>query len=358
MRLPILPEESTIPICDFSNWTDSNEPGSRENFLKTWDYAFRTFGFVMLVNHGLEKKYRALNSELELFFQLPLREKMTFRIAEEYGHGGYTPRGRENVSKTFFKTMKFSRPADAVESLVLSDHNVRGLPSIKKGYYNDQLLKTYRSLQSGLTELTFSVMELMAICLGLQRNFFFKFYEDKKTSTQDIRAAHYFTEPLEKGRPLPYGEHTDYTGFTFLWRSAENGLQCFDQRKSQIILDEDFEKVINTGSKSAWINVPILEDYEDAIVINAGDLIERWTNGYWISNVHRVLGPNPSYVQRNPSRLGPISVAHFTGPAGSTKVKVLTESAKVRSTGKIKAGWETPITASEHLLMKLNASNR
>ena len=180
MRLPILPEESTIPICDFSNWNDSNEPGSRENFLKTWDYAFRTFGFVMLVNHGLEKKYRALNSELELFFQLPLRRKMTFRIAEEYGHGGYTPRGRENVSKTFFKTMKFSRPPDAVESLVLSDHNVRGLPSIKNGYNNDQLLKTYRSLQSGLSELTLSVMELMAICLGLQRGFFSNFMKTKR----------------------------------------------------------------------------------------------------------------------------------------------------------------------------------
>ena len=358
MRLPILPEESTIPICDFSDWNDSNEPSSRENFLKTWDYAFRTFGFVMLVNHGLEKKYRALNSQLELFFQLPLKEKMIFKISEKYGDGGFTPRGRENVSKTFFDTMKFSRPPDAVESLILSDRSARGLPSIKNGYNNDELLKTFRSLQSGLSELTLSVMELMAICLGLQRGFFFKFYADKKASTRDLRAAHYFMEPLEKGRPLPYGEHTDYTGFTFLWRSTENGLQCFDQRKTQIILDKDFEKLMNTSSKSPWIDVPILDGYEDAIVINAGDLIERWTNGYWISNVHRVIGQNPSPAQRNSPDLGPISIAHFTGPAGSTKVKVLTESAKVRSTGKIKPGWETPITASEHLLMKLKASNK
>ena len=90
----------------------------------------------MLVNHGLEKKYRALNNELELFFQLPIQEKMTFRIADEYGYGGYTPRGRESVSKTFLDPSKLSRPPDAVESLVLSDQNTKSLPSLKNGYKN------------------------------------------------------------------------------------------------------------------------------------------------------------------------------------------------------------------------------
>ena len=303
----------------------------------------------MLVNHGLEKKYRALNNELELFFQLPIQEKMTFRIADEYGHGGYTPRGRESVSKTFLDPSKLSRPPDAVESLVLSDQNTKSLPSLKNGYKNDRLVKTYHALKEELSKLSLSVMELMAICLGLRRDFFFEFYEGKKNAMKDIRAARYFVEPPEKESSLPYGEHTDYTGFTFLWRSNENGLQCLDPTNN--------EHEIYAESKTTWLNVPILRGYEDAIVINAGDLIERWTNSYWISNVHRVIGQDRSYIGRSSFGAGPISIVHFTGPAGNTEINVLTESAKGRATGAIKDEWKTPITADEHLWMKLNASN-
>ena len=357
MCSPILSADSTVPVLDFSNWSDTNETSSREDFLKTWDYAFRTFGFVMLVNHGLEKKYRALNSELELFFQLPIQEKMTFRISEEYGHGGYTPRGQESVSQTFLDPAKLSRPPDAVESLVLSDQNIQGRPSLENGYKNDRLLQEYQALKNGLSKLSLSVMELMAICLGLRRDFFFEFYEGKKNAMKDIRAAHYFVEPLEKDSSLPYGEHTDYTGFTFLWRNSENGLQCRDPRNLENSETKNPERDIHTEPKAAWLNVPILEGYEDAIVINAGDLIERWTNSYWISNVHRVTGQNPSHNARSSSRAGPISIVHFTGPAGNTEIHVLTESAKVRATGAVREEWKTPITADEHLWMKLNASN-
>ena len=48
----------TVPVGDFSCWTETQDSRLREQFIKTWDYAFRTFGFLILVNHGLEEKYR------------------------------------------------------------------------------------------------------------------------------------------------------------------------------------------------------------------------------------------------------------------------------------------------------------
>ncbi len=44
------------------------------------------------------------------------------------------------------------------------------------------------------------------------------------------------------------------------------------------------------GNSNHWIDIPNLAGHNDALIVNAGDLILRWTNYYWTSNVHRVLG--------------------------------------------------------------------
>ena len=43
-----------------------------------------------------------------------------------------------------------------------------------------------------------------------------------------LRIARYLPVDPKQPDQIRYGEHTDYTGFTFLWRSGLNGLQCYD----------------------------------------------------------------------------------------------------------------------------------
>ena len=49
----------------------------------------------------------------------------------------------------------------------------------------------------------------------------------------------------------------------------------------------------------------------------AGDLIQRWTNDTWRSNVHRVRNPSRGSEEAQRSRL---SLVFFTGPMDTTVV--------------------------------------
>ena len=318
-----------------SNPNDSAKAG---DFLETWDHAFRHFGFICLINHGLEEKYQRLYKALETFFDLPDNEKLKFRVAKEYGHGGFIPQGQESVSRSYLDKEQ-ARPPDAVESLATANSDFTTFPSTANGYHTDELLERSMELKDGLDHLTIRVMQIMTMCLGLPPAYFLNFYRDGR-GNNDMRVARYLpVAESQTGKQMRYGEHTDYTGFTFLWRSADNGLQC---------LHPD-----SKGSK--WIDIPINAEHKDALIVNAGDLIQRWTNDYWISNVHRVLGCESADDDKNEH--DPMSIVYFTGPHEDTKIRVLTSSEKVRHQGPVKKQYEEEITAGEHLRHKIDASN-
>ena len=44
-----------------------------------------------------------------------------------------------------------------------------------------------------------------------------------------------------------------------------------------------------------WEDVPVLEADPDALVLNAGDLVQRWTNDHWVSPPHRVKKNSARY---------------------------------------------------------------
>jgi isopenicillin N synthase-like dioxygenase len=74
----------------------------------------------------------------------------------------------------------------------------------------------------------------------------------------------------------PYGEHTDYTGFTILHQD-ESDVGDLDAGGLQVKLPN-----------GNWHAVPPVPG---AFVVNIGDLYEVWTNGRWRSTVHRVMKP-------------------------------------------------------------------
>lgn len=65
------------------------------------------------------------------------------------------------------------------------------------------------------------------------------------------------------------GAHTDFGGVTILFQQpTKDGLEVWDERREQ------------------WIGVPAVEDL---LVINCGDMIQRWSGGAYKSARHRVI---------------------------------------------------------------------
>ncbi|KAI4233948.1 MAG: hypothetical protein LQ349_004095 [Xanthoria aureola] len=141
---------------------------------------------------------------------------------------------------------------------------------------------------------------------------------------------------------LRAGAHSDYGSITLLFqRSAQPGLEVL-------------------SPQAHWSSVPVWppgteEDQYPPILVNVGDLLSYWTNGFLKSTVHRVVfPPNGASTDR-------YSVAYFCHPANDTKLAPVPSevvTAALDSTG-IKQdvlGGSRTLTAEDHLRSRLAAT--
>jgi isopenicillin N synthase-like dioxygenase len=147
-----------------------------------------------------------------------------------------------------------------------------------------------------MERLSVVLLRASALALDLPERFF----DDK--IDKHITAARINYYPRQDNPPaegqLRAGAHTDYGMLTIL--SGENvpgGLQ------------------VRTRA-GEWVDVPT---DEHRFVCNIGDLLMRWTNDRWISNMHRVLNP-PRAIAAASSR---ISIAFFHHPNYDAQVECI-----------------------------------
>ena len=107
------------------------------------------------------------------------------------------------------------------------------------------------------------------------------------------------------------GEHSDYGMFTLLFQDGVKGLEIRNREKT-------------------WIPI---ESPESITILNAGDLLERWTNGKYPSTLHRV-----KLVSGKKDRY---SIALFMDPDSEALVDVIescTSEARPKQFSAISAG--------------------
>jgi len=277
---------------------------------------------AIIVGHGVPlESIVNMQSDAKEFFTQSKEEKLKSHFNLCYGKGGYVPVGTESVARTREDTNPV--PPDIVESLEFleggKDNDV--VPG-----YPKTLESTIHNYHKNLQFLLVRSMEISALSLGLPRKYFAPYFTKPFCK---IRLAYY--PPQDKIKPkenqVRYGAHTDYTGFTFLRPDVEvGGLEIMDPQTS------------------TWIPV---HPTEDCFIVNAGDLIQQWTNDHWISNLHRVVNPPKDLIHK--SRL---SVICFTGPNTDSVISPLEVCCGVDKPPKY-----APVTACDHLKKKLEASN-
>ena len=270
---------------------------------RAWDGAMRRYGFALIAGHGIDEGLQQrLYDFAQSFFARPLDEKLRLSFAERGRGQGYLPLRSEVVGSgrdaqalpDLCESLTFANPrfdAAAPDNALDARLYAANLwPDDMPG-----LRETVEAYFAAGRDLALRLMSLSARALDLPSDFFARFFDRMELN---LRCVLYPDQP-EGARPheLRYGPHTDFSGFTILKQdNAPGGLQV--------------------KAADDWIDVTPVPG---TFVINAGDLIQRWTNDRWISNVHRVVNP-PGDRTTGTRRL---SIVLFTGPNSDARIACL-----------------------------------
>ncbi|XP_030945503.1 2-oxoglutarate-Fe(II) type oxidoreductase hxnY isoform X2 [Quercus lobata] len=225
------------------------------------------YGFFYLVNHGMEEELLGkVFEESKKFFLLPLEEKMKMPRKE---HRGYTPLYAENLDPTS------SSKGDSKESFYIGPLEDITTPVNLNQWPSEEILPSWRHMMESFYRKLLSagkrLLSLIALALNVEEDFFEKVGALDKPNAF-LRLLHYPGE-LGSSDDEIYGSsaHSDYGMVTLLATDGVQGLQVCREKFKQPRVWEDVLHV------------------DGALIVNIGDIMERWTNCLFRSTMHRVM---------------------------------------------------------------------
>jgi isopenicillin N synthase-like dioxygenase len=280
-----------IPSLDLADFTGP-DVARKQQFVADLGRAFTDIGFVAIRNHGLtddltHNLYRAAQA----FFSAPDAVKQQYEFPDLHGQRGYIGRGKE-TAKGFkvadLKEFYHVGQPDPVGSMVA---NVLPAEFPEFGQY---AVETFRTLEQTGQML----LRAIALFLNLPETYF----DDKVRHGDSIlRAIHYFPIDPETVTPdaVRAAAHGDINLITLLMGASAEGLE---------VLRRD----------GAWIPITALPDQ---IIVNVGDMLDRLTNHYLKSTIHRVVNP-PADRLREPR----FSIPFFMHPRAEMNLASLPQT--------------------------------
>jgi isopenicillin N synthase-like dioxygenase len=305
---------STINIepVSYNLWSED-----KAAFAKAFGESFLETGFAVVSDHTISREaIQTASDQTKAFFALSRDKKDQYADADNGHQRGYSPIGSENAKgrkvsdfKEFWHTGR-NLPADSPYRANMQDTpDVKELPE-----FNTSTRELYEALDSFGGDL----LRAVALYLDLDEAYF----EDKVDNGNSIlRLLHY----PPQDNPPPEGSvraaaHEDINLITLLLGAEEAGLQA--QHRNGQWID---------------INAP-----EGAVVVNAGDMLQRLTAGLIPSTTHRVLNPSAERA-----KFPRYSFPFFLHPNQDYLIDPLPDC--VAKTGKV----EAPITAGDYLTERL-----
>ncbi|XP_022763328.1 probable 2-oxoglutarate-dependent dioxygenase At5g05600 [Durio zibethinus] len=282
-----------IPLIDLSvlNSPDAvSDPSTLDSLVSEIRNACRDWGFFQVINHGVPLEQRQkLEKAARKFFAQPLEAKLKVRRDELQVSGYYDTEHTKNV-RDWKEVFDFSvhNPTIVPASTRPDDKEVVEWHN-QWPEYPPELREACEEYAEELEKLSFKLMELIALSLGLPADSFYGYFKEQ---TSFIRLNHYPPCPAPD-LALGVGRHKDAGALTILSQDDVGGLEV--KRKSD----------------GEWIRV---RPTPDAFIINVGDIIQVWSNETYESVEHRVM------VNSERERF---SIPFFFNPAHYTIVKPL-----------------------------------
>lgn len=279
-----------IPSVDLSDFL-SGDPEKKAAFVQQLGKAYEEVGFVAVKNHGVPDELIAdLYKYVQEFFSLPLDKKKGYEVPELAGQRGYTSFGKEHAKGSDAPDLKeFFQYGQVPEKNFNEEEYPRNVSVNEIAAFNTTFEKAYRNFEKSGKAL----LQAIALYLSLDEHYFDS-YVDNGNSI--LRAIHYPPITNEPKSAIRAEQHEDINLITLLVGASADGLQILTKQ-------------------GEWVGVTSLPEQ---IVVNVGDMLQRFTNNKLCSTTHRVVNPPREFWHT--SRF---SIPFFLHPRSSMSLKCL-----------------------------------
>jgi isopenicillin N synthase-like dioxygenase len=265
-----------VPVIDIGPWWEGSD-ADRAEIAAAVDAALSSVGFMLITGHGVPRSIAAqVRSRARAFFALPDELKRAYAVTIA-GRGWLPPGVEANAYSEGTET-----PPDMKETFAVGADEKTGDADVDEYWFPDNVwphevpdLRVV--IEEYLARMRVLADELLRICgaaLGLGEDLFTQ-HTAHSTFTLNLN----WYPPLGRVGEVAAGQfrigpHTDFGTVTILDREpGAGGLQVWTEH-------------------DGWEDAPW---NPDALTINTGDLLERWSGGRWRSNRHRVLPPQEAH---------------------------------------------------------------
>jgi isopenicillin N synthase-like dioxygenase len=316
-----------IPIVDLSGF-DGGTGARRATIGAAIDRACREVGFLSVVGHGVDTDViDGLHRAALAFFDLPLADRLAVAMPEPGYPYGYGALQAETLSRSLggeaspdlketFNVGPIDPPPRPIEEMDDPDERAVYAPNLWPAAL-PELRPAVEAYYRSMVELSATLMEAFAVALDLPGDTFAG-QIDRHASA--LRLAHYPDLGAEQpSTGMRAGAHTDYGTLTVLWTDGVPGLQV-------------------ETAEGAWVDV---EPLDGGLIVNLGDLMQRWTNDRWRSTMHRVV---PAGGGRR------LSIPFFHNANWDARIECIVADGAPPH--------HPPITAGRHLMEKFRSTVR
>lgn len=263
--------KQTIPVLSLKDFLEGSA-AERAAFVRVIGEALSQIGFFALEDHGIDRAAIAnAYARAHDFFQLPASVKQRYELANG-GQRGFTSFGKEHAKnysapdlKEFWHIGREPESQHGTAEKILPNVWPEEVP---------EFLATFQGLYRKLDECSLHLLDAISLYLGEEE----KFLRNSAVGGNTVlRVIHYPpVAPEYNPASLRSAPHEDINLITLLCESTAAGLE---------LLKKD----------GTWLPIHSLEGQ---IIVDAGDMLQRWTNGLIKSTTHRVINPNNSRERR------------------------------------------------------------
>ncbi|PWC79178.1 2-oxobutyrate oxidase [Azospirillum sp. TSH64] len=297
--LPSSAERPPLPFLDLARLDGA--AADRALFLSELRAAIRRFGAFYVTGHGVDPAF--IDSVFDLsrgFFALPEQDKLSIEMVNSPHFRGYTRAGWERTRglADWREQLDVGAERPALPWSPNSPPWVRLQGPNQWPEALPELRPAVLRLQDQLTAVSRRILSTVAVALRLPEDAFDPILTDLPTQlVKLIRYPGHDAVPADDATAddavgQGVGPHKDSGLLTLVLQHRQSGLQI--------------------ETDGGWADVPPVPG---TFVVNAGELLELATDGYFRAAVHRVVTP--------PAGLDRLSTAFFLGAGLDVRVPVL-----------------------------------